>query len=74
MKAHKPSVISLFINEVGYSGIREIMRGLPKFLSLFRSSAFRRYVKEAWPSMNVFKGYKYTWDMEYTSEENGLIS
>lgn len=59
VKIHKPRAVSLFINEIRYSGITAIIRGLPKFLSLFRSSAFRRYVKEAWPSMSVFKGYKY---------------
>jgi len=58
VKTYKINALSQFINEIKYIGLGDILRGWYKFLSLgIKSSAFREYLKEAWPPKSVFKNF-----------------
>lgn len=58
IRIHKLSAVSQFIEEIRYIGLKDFTQGWFRFLSLcIRSSAFRKYLKEAWPPKSVFKNY-----------------
>lgn len=57
-RTYKINALSQFINEIKQLGLKDFLRGWYRFLSLYiKSSAFRKYLKEAWPPKNIFKNY-----------------
>lgn len=61
VRTYKIDKLSQFINEMRAFGFRDYLRGWCEFLSLcIKSSAFRRYLKEAWPqSKNIRNMFDY---------------
>lgn len=58
VKTYKINAISQFIDEIRYIRLRDFVKGWYKFLSLYiKSSAFRKYLKEALPPKSIFKNY-----------------
>jgi len=59
VKTYKISAMSkAYVDEIKYIGLRDLVRGWYKALCLYiKSSAFRKYLKEAWPSKSVLKNY-----------------
>ncbi len=58
VRIYKLSAVSQFIEEIRYIGLKDFVQGWFRFLSLYiRNSAFRKYLREAWPSKSVFKNY-----------------
>jgi len=58
VKTYKINAISQFIDEIRYIGLRDFVKGLYRFRLLYiKSSAFRKYLKEAWPPKSIFKNY-----------------
>ena len=58
LRVYQTNALRQFIDEIWWLGFRDYLRGWYKFLFLIAgSAAFRRYVKEARPSKNVFKNY-----------------
>lgn len=57
-RTYKISAISQFIDEIGYIGLSDFLKGSYKFLSLYiKSSDFRQYLKEARPPKDILKDY-----------------
>lgn len=61
VRTYKIDKLSQLINEMRAFGFRDYLRGWCKFLSLcMKSSAFRQYLKEAWPqSKNIRNMFDY---------------
>lgn len=58
LRTYKFNALSQFIDEMKYIGLRDFARGWYRFLTqCIKSSAFRKYLKEAWPPKSVFKDY-----------------
>ncbi len=58
VKVYKINAAVQFVNEIRYIGLGDFVRSWQKFLSLWiRSSAFREYLKRAWPPKSVSRNY-----------------
>lgn len=58
VRTHQVNALGQFINEFRQIGLRDYLVGWYRFFSLYlKSSAFRRYLKEAWPPRSILKDY-----------------
>lgn len=58
VRTYEINAMRQFVDEIKYIGVRDFVRGWYKFLSLcIKSTAFREYLKEAWPPKSIFKNY-----------------
>lgn len=58
VRTHKINALSQFVSEIRQFGLKDYLRGWYRFFYLLiKNSAFRKYLKEAWPPRSILKDY-----------------